>query len=91
MNRTLLCLISKQGTGKNTFFTEILQKLLTSDYSYYTTDMNNVFGQFNSPIEFKKLIVGDEAASTESSTYKFDYDRFKGTCTSSYISIYECV
>ena len=86
---TVLTLISKQGTGKNVFFTEVLQNILTTDFSYYTTDMNNILGPFNSAIEFKKLIVADEAKSTDNSRYNFDYDRFKGTVTSSRIDINE--
>ena len=91
-NRTTLALISKQGTGKNRYYTDEMQTLLTNDYSYYTTNIKNVFGDFNSPIEYKKLVIMDETADSDkncSSGYTFNYDRFKGTCTAEYLDINE--
>ena len=88
-NKTALILLSKQGTGKNTFFTDHLIKIIGNTiYSCYENNSNNVFGQFNKKVENKHLIVLNEATdATESTVKTISYDRLKSLLTDMTISI----
>ena len=87
-NRTVLGLIAEQGVGKNEFFCCPIQNILTNDYSYETGNANNIFGEFNSPIAHKKLVILNEAKSSDSkSSQCIDYDTFKDVITSKTITI----
>lgn len=87
-NRTVLGLIAEQGVGKNEFFCAPIQHILTEDYSYETGNANNIFGEFNSLIANKKLVILNEAKSSDSkSSQIIDYDTFKDVITSKTLTI----
>ena len=49
-------------TVTNIFVTNIICDLIGSEYALRNcTDANNIFGKFNSLIEYKKLVVLNEA------------------------------
>ena len=81
-------LLGLQGCGKTVFVTDILARLIGTEYSVPNcTDSNNIFGKYNSLIEFKKLVVLNEARDTESTRGSVDYDRFKSVVMDSTIDI----
>ena len=85
-----LIIKGKHGSGKNTFFTNIIAHLLGNYAIANMTDMNNVIGPFNNMIEFKKLIVVNEAKASDDPMRKYlDNDRLKTTITDETIDINE--
>ena len=62
---TALVLISKQGVGKNRFFTDVLCKLLSRYAAKNVTNMDHIVGKFNSTLENMKLVVVNELQSAE--------------------------
>ena len=87
-NKTALILLSKQGTGKNTFFTDHLVRIIGNMYSCYESNSNNIFGQFNKKVENKHLIVLNEATDATDSTIKtIPYDRLKSLLIDISVSI----
>ena len=88
-NRTGLVLLSKQGTGKNTFFTDHLVNIIGKVYACYESNANNIFGQFNKKIENKHLVVCNEMVDSEKASQRQDisYDRLKSSMTNQKISI----
>jgi hypothetical protein len=78
------------GSGKNTFFTNIICKLLGEYAIENITDMNNILGTFNSIIEYKKLAVCNEAKSSDDPMRKYlDNDRLRTVVTDPTIDINE--
>ena len=88
LNRTGLVLLSKQGTGKNTFFTDHLINIIGDVYAYTESNANNIFGEFNKSIENKHLVVCNEMVdvNTQRRTSDF-YDKLKSTMNDQTISI----
>ena len=88
-NRTGLVLLSKQGTGKNTFFTDHLVNIIGKVYACYESNANNIFGQFNKKIENKHLVVCNEMVDAETASQRqaISYDRLKSLMTDQTISI----
>ena len=88
-NRTGLVLLSKQGTGKNTFFTDHLLNIIGSEYACTESNANNIFGEFNKKIENKHLVVCNEMVDAENASNKqaISYDRLKSTMTDQTVSI----
>ena len=81
-------LIGKQGCGKTSFCTDPLCNLIGCDYTIMNcTDASNLFGHFNSGIEYKKMVVLNELASSESKNNRVDYERFKSTVSDKTIDI----
>lgn len=58
---TVLCITGEQGSGKNTF-TIVLQEMLHW-YSRTLEDIDHILGRWNSLMENKKLIIGNEIAA----------------------------
>lgn len=58
---TVLCITGEQGSGKNTF-TIVLQEMLHW-YSRVLEDIDHILGRWNSLMENKKLIIGNEIAA----------------------------
>ncbi|KAI5485965.1 hypothetical protein TVAGG3_0933010, partial [Trichomonas vaginalis G3] len=79
-NETALIIIGKQGTGKNTFFTDILCKLLEGYSNPNMTNLENICGKFNSSIENMKLIVCNELQSIDT-TKVLNSDALKSLIT----------
>ena len=88
-NRTGLVLLSKQGTGKNTFFTDHLVNIIGEVYACYESNSNNIFGQFNKKIENKHLVVCNEMVDAETASQRqaISYDRLKSLMTDQTVSI----
>lgn len=87
-NTTVLTLIAPQGCGKNEFFCQPIQDILTKQYSYETGNANNIFGDFNHLIAMKKFVVLNEAKSVDSkSSQCINYDTFKDVITSRTLTI----
>ena len=88
-NRTGLVLLSKQGTGKNTFFTDHLVNIIGDVYACYESNANNIFGEFNKKIENKHLVVCNEMVDAENAARRqsINYDRLKSTMNDQTISI----
>ena len=62
-----LLLISDEGTGKNTFFTDVLCQLMSRYSNPNVTDIEEITGTFNSIMENMKLIICNELLSVENS------------------------
>lgn len=58
---TVLCITGEQGCGKNTF-TKALQEMLRN-YTRVLEDIDHILGRWNSLMENKKLIIGNEIAA----------------------------
>ena len=88
-NRTGLVLLSKQGTGKNTFFTDHLVNIIGDVYACYESNANNIFGEFNKKIENKHLVICNEMVDAENAARRqsINYDRLKSTMNDPTISI----
>ena len=88
-NRTGLVLLSKQGTGKNTFFTDHLVNIIGEAYACYESNANNIFGEFNKKIQNKHLVVCNEMVDAENAARKqaISYDRLKSIMTDQTVSI----
>ena len=88
-NRTGLVLLSKQGVGKNTFFTDHLINIIGRSYACYESNANNIFGEFNKKIENKHLVVCNEMVDADNASRRqaISYDRLKSTMTDPTISI----
>lgn len=91
---TCLLIRSIQGTGKDTFFNFIGTRLLGSKYYFNDANFELIFGKFNSMIENKILIVGNEVSATDTSGF---FGKVINTITSPKLSIerkgisaYEC-
>ena len=85
--KAIIC-IGAPGAGKTTFFSNVICDLIGEDYSIRNcTDAANIFGTYNSLIEYKKLAILNEARESGSQFNKFDYDRFKSIITDDVIDI----
>ena len=62
-----LLLISDEGTGKNTFFTDVLCKLMSRYSVPNVNDIDEITGIFNSIMENIKLLICNELLSIENS------------------------
>ena len=89
INRTGLVLLSKQGTGKNTFFTDHLVNIIGDAYACYESNANNIFGEFNKKIENKHLVICNEMVNVDNASKRqgIDYDRLKSAMNDPEISI----
>jgi len=56
---------SKQGAGKNTVWDYISNCILGYRYCLTTAEPNDVFSEFNDPLENKLLVTYDEASGTD--------------------------
>ena len=84
-------LIGEPGCGKTSFCTNQFATLIGSDYAIKNcTNANELFGKFNGLIENKKLIVLNELADGEASSFStntLDYARFKSMVSDTPIDI----
>lgn len=71
---------SRQGAGKTLLFDYIGKCLLGAKYYFETADANDIFGDFNSQLDNKLLIVYDEAAGKDTFT---NADNLKNKITGS--------
>lgn len=55
-----ICFVGNQGTGKTTFFQKLFQQLMGFKYVTKASDMDNIFGKFNSSVSQKLVILLDE-------------------------------
>jgi len=60
-----LLIRSVQGVGKDTFFNWLGNNLLGNKYYFNDANFDQIFGRFNSMIENKILIVGNEVCATD--------------------------
>lgn len=81
---TCLLIRSIQGTGKDTFFNFIGNQLLGSRYYFNEANFDLIFGRFNSMMENKILIVGNEVTATDTNGL---FGKIINTVTSPRISI----
>jgi len=80
-----ICLKSQEGNGKNLTFEYIGKELLGSKYYLETSNpRKDIFGDFNSIREKKKLIVFNEADPAET---KYFYEQLKDTTTNNELLI----
>jgi hypothetical protein len=86
-NGTVPILVSEQGIGKTTCFTDVICELLGDYAQPNITDSSNVICQFNSLIENMKLIVLNELSDKDNR--KFNYDKFKSIVTDKFVDINE--
>lgn len=82
--KTALVFTSIQGAGKNTF-TDTICKLL-GNYANKNTNLKLITGNFNSQLEFKKLLVCSETQSF-SKNKNFDSDIIKSLITEDTVDI----
>ena len=81
---TCLLIRSIQGTGKDTFFDFIGRRLLGNRYYFNEANFELIFGRFNSMLENKILIVGNEVNASDTSGL---FGKVINTITSPKISI----
>lgn len=81
---TCLLIRSIQGTGKDTFFNFVGSRLLGSQYYFNEANFELIFGRFNSMLENKILIVGNEVNASDTSGL---FGKVINTITSPTISI----
>lgn len=74
---------SIQGLGKNTLF-EYIGRLL--GYFLVTTNIDNLFGDFNESLRCKIFVIVNEVSGKETTKYK---EKMKSLITDSYININE--
>lgn len=55
-----IVILGNQGVGKNTFFTNIICKLMARYANKNVTNIENIVGKFNATLENKKLLVLNE-------------------------------
>lgn len=78
LTRTALLFKTIQGCGKDTLFDYIGNKILGSSYYVVLTDVKKIFGNFNSTLENKILVVVNESKSK--TAFEFD-DAIKDAIT----------
>lgn len=78
LTRTALLFKTIQGCGKDTLFDYIGNKILGSNYYVVLTDVKKIFGNFNSTLENKILVVVNESKSK--TAFEFD-DAIKDAIT----------
>lgn len=83
---TALVILGKQGTGKNTFFTDIICKLMARYANENITSIDSVIGKFNAVLENKKLLILNELQSIDSNKY-LNSDALKSVITDKSINI----
>ena len=83
---TTLVILGKQGTGKNTFFTDIICKLMARYANENITTIDSVIGKFNAVLENKKLLILNELQSIDSNKY-LNSDALKSVITDKSINI----
>jgi hypothetical protein len=76
VSKVAVALLSLDGAGKNTWFTDLICFLLGEYALPNVYNSEDVLGQFNSAIRGKKLVIMDE--SKDESQKAFDMPRFKG-------------
>jgi hypothetical protein len=81
---TCLLIRSIQGTGKDTFFDFVGHRLLGSRYYFNNANFELIFGRFNSMLENKILIVGNEVNASDTNGL---FGKVINTITSPKISI----
>lgn len=83
---TALVILGKQGTGKNTFFTDIICKLMARYANQNITSIDSVIGKFNAVLENKKLLILNELQRIDSNKY-LNSDALKSVITDKSINI----
>ena len=83
---TALVILGRQGTGKNTFFTNVICKLMSRYANENVTSIEPVVGKFNAVLENKKLIILNELQSIDSNKY-LNSDALKSVITDKKINI----
>lgn len=83
---TALVILGNQGTGKNTFFTDVICKLMARYANDNVTSIESVVGKFNAILENKKLLVLNELQSVDVNKY-LNSDSLKSVITDSKINI----
>ena len=81
-----LTIIGKQGSGKNTFFTDIICQLMARYANNNITDIEDIVGKFNASLENKKLIVVNELKSVDMNK-QLNSDALKSVITDRTINI----
>ena len=83
---TALVILGKEGTGKNTFFTDVVCKLMARYANENVTSIESVVGKFNAVLENKKLLILNELQSVDVNKY-LNSDALKSVITDSKINI----
>jgi hypothetical protein len=86
INGVALAMISKQGTGKNTF-TDFIRKYILGDHLVFDGNgINEIVQKHNDIVEGKRMIIVNEMASTKEE-FISNFDRIKPYITENKISI----
>ena len=83
---TALVILGNQGTGKNTFFTDVICKLMARYANENVTSIESVVGKFNAVLENKKLLILNELQSVDMNKY-LNSDALKSVITDKTINI----
>ena len=83
---TALVILGHQGTGKNTFFTNVICKLMARYANENVSSIESVVGKFNAVLENKKLLILNELQSIETNKF-LNSDALKSVITDKSIMI----
>lgn len=83
---TALVIIGAHGSGKNTFFTDIICKLMGRYANNNITTIESIVGKFNALLENKKLLILNELQSIDKCKY-LNSDALKSIITDTTINI----
>ena len=81
-----IVILGNQGVGKNTFFTDVICKLMARYANKNVTNIESVVGKFNAILENKKLLVLNELQSIDTNKF-LNSDALKSVITDSTINI----
>ena len=81
-----IVILGNQGVGKNTFFTDIICKLMARYANKNITNIENIVGKFNASLENKKLLVLNELQNIDTNKF-LNSDALKSIITDDTINI----
>ena len=81
-----IVILGNQGVGKNTFFTDVICKLMARYANENVTNIESVVGKFNAILENKKLLVLNELQSIDTNKF-LNSDALKSLITDKTINI----
>lgn len=83
---TAIVILGHQGTGKNSFFTNVICKLMARYANENVTNIESIVGKFNATLENKKLLILNELQSVDMNKF-LNSDALKSVITDKVINI----
>lgn len=81
-----IVILGEQGAGKNTFFTDVICRLMAQYANSNVTNIESIVGKFNAIIENKKITICNELRSVYANKF-FNSDVLKSLITDPFINI----